>query len=295
MLGKLIPSAALKWFARKLFLDRLQDAYAGKMGESIKAALWWAVGKKTGSAVVVGALVSMAYLLGVESKVLEWVAWGAATLAAGGILDKALRKDAPVPFTSSPWYRVLVAHGPDIAAAIVAGLAWASSGTCTPLAIGSLTVSCSLAGQILMAVAGVLVYLGVFDAALLMRAPLKPEEQERLDRIRRRDFPGTWVPAVFLAVIALMATGCATGQFRVGRETKPAGIDLDTVLDRLCYGGTSSADKVKAAEVYIEQRGGKSPDQAEYIAQARKKPCPCLAQEKCANTPASPAPLPASP
>ena len=100
----------------------------------------------------------------------------------------------------------------------------------------------------------------------------------------------TWVPCVLLALLVL--PGCASGQFRVGSEPKPPGIDLDTVVDRLCYGGTSPADKVKAAEVYIEQRGGKSADQAEYIARARRKPCPCPAEGACTLAPAATTPSP---
>lgn len=104
--------------------------------------------------------------------------------------------------------------------------------------------------------------------------------------------PG-WKPpaagAAAVVLLGLLTMGCASGQVRLGPDPRPLGVDLDTVQDKFCF------ESQQAAEDYVEGRGGKAPDKAEWIAKVRRKPCPPCPQGKqnCAASKANPTPTPA--
>lgn len=290
---KLLPSSWTRKLGEKLFVDFMDGLYAGDFGEGPRKIAWALRGKKTLISVLLGVMTVYAHAAGLGTAIVAGLGTAAAVFALVGLADKSLNAQTAV--AEQPWFRFLYGTAHNFGWVIVAYLGWVYGVQCHDLTLFGHLLTCGTMQAGTSGLVAALLYLGVIDASLLAEAPIPPADRAFAEKIKRGSYPGGPAYAVVaLLVAALFATGCASGQFRVGSEPKPPGVDLDTVVDKLCYGATSPADKVKAAEVYIEQRGGKSADQAEYIARARKKPCPCPAEGACLTAPTMPIPSPSA-
>lgn len=169
-----LPNAALRGIAEHFVVRWLRDSGEGKHGEALKRAYWALAGRKTWVALLIGAI---GFVLGELDLPTEAAgAWTVAgVLFAAGLADKAVRAPGrPAILADSMWYRALANNAGLIATLLTSAFAYVNGATCVALVVRSLSLSCAGQSQALLAVAAVLVYVGILDHGLLAKAPRSP-------------------------------------------------------------------------------------------------------------------------
>lgn len=91
-----------------------------------------------------------------------------------------------------------------------------------------------------------------------------------------------------VALAALFALACASGQFRLlQRDPTPPGVQVEAVRSLVCRG------EANAAKDYVQLRGGSLADQVERIEEARRWAADHVSECPCYDGGCKPAPVPA--
>ena len=229
-----VPSKLLRWFGERFFGSLVRQVADGKYGLQLRALYWGCAGRKTAISIALGVGAFCALGLGLDPELAETFGWAAGLLASVGLLDKAVRSAGrPKWLTDSGAYRLATEYAGTLAAVLSAGLTWTISSACHPLVAWSISLECATQGTVLTGAILLLVYLGILDGAMLARAPIPPIARRRIDELH------PWGPVVLL--VALMASGCASGQVRLGREPAPKAPDPEVVEALVCVGKVEDA------------------------------------------------------
>jgi hypothetical protein len=164
-----LAKKALGPIVRAVLTSKVRAAAEGKLGDTPtkrdrwKRAYWWAVGKKTGTGILL--LVATVVLAAFPDTraAAAYVGGPLATLlVAWGLLDKAWRNYRPA-WLSSPLARFAAAHPAEVGAAFTAAFTWQQT-----QCVGAW---CPWIGLALVGLAAVAVLFGFLDAAWKAPAP----------------------------------------------------------------------------------------------------------------------------